>query len=196
MSDFDEREPSRPAGVSRRTDKAYAALFGRFTGTSEASPPANEVLVGREGQRAYLVDLLIGMGRRGSYLITGRRGAGKTCFVQQCISEYEASVFKRFLRASVGRGIWDRVAVVLVWLLLILGALMLSEVALLLMQMTQKRVVLLWFLLVPIAVILHYPAIYAKELCVLAASVCGTEFLMLASSWRRRRRAIDERVGV
>jgi hypothetical protein len=31
---------------------------------------------------------------------------------------------------------------------------------------------------------------------VLAASVCGTEFLMLASSWRRRRRAIDERVGV
>ncbi len=152
---------------SRRTDKTYAALFGRFTGTSEATPPANEVLVGREGQRAYLVDLLISMGRRGSYLITGRRGAGKTSFVQQCISEYRASVFKRFLRASVGRGVWDRFVVVVIWLTLIGGALMLSELLLLLVQMTRLSFAhhhLLWLLVLPLAILLMYPAVYAKEL--------------------------------
>jgi 4-amino-4-deoxy-L-arabinose transferase-like glycosyltransferase len=43
----------------------------------------------------------------------------------------------------------------------------------------------------------YWAATVAFYVRVLAASVCGAEFLMLASSWRRRRRtAIDERVGI
>ena len=111
----------------RFSDKKYVLPFGRYVGSTEVEPPADEVLVGREGQRAYLIDLLISTGRRGAYLVTGHRGAGKTSFVKHCISEYEASVFSRFLRGNVGRGVWDRVLVLLFWMSILLGALLSTE---------------------------------------------------------------------
>ena len=139
--------------------------FGRFVGSSEVGPPADEVLVGRERERAYLIDLLISTGRRGAYLVTGRRGTGKTSFVKHCVAEYEASVFSRFLRANVGRGFWDRALVLVLWLAILTGVLVLSELAQLLVPLARsgaRHSLLLWVVLAPIGVVLLYPCVYAK----------------------------------
>lgn len=157
------KAPNRRSG--RISDRTYVMPFGRFVGSSEVGPPADEVLVGREGQRAYLIDLLISTGRRGAYLVTGRRGAGKTSFVKHCIAEYEASVFSRFLRANVGRGFWDRAIVLGFWMAIIFGALILSELTQLLMppqELGERQSLLRWVLIAPILVGLMYPAVYAR----------------------------------
>jgi len=142
----------------------YVAPFGRYVGSSQVSPRADEVLVGRAGHRAYFIDLLISAGRRGAFLVTGRRGAGKTSFVQHCIAEYEASVFKRFLWNNVGRAFWDRVLVLLFWMVVLLAGLLLSETAELLAGVRRggPHGILLWVVLLPIGVALLFPCVYAR----------------------------------
>ena len=117
-----------------------------------------------EGHRAYFVDLLISSGRKGAFLVTGRRGAGKTSFVRHSIAEYEASVFKRFLKHNVGHAFWDRVLVVLFLALLLLGALLLSEGLQLLTPIVGPgpHRMLLWVILLPIGVALLFPCVYAR----------------------------------
>ena len=68
------------------SERKYAVPFGRYQPGGDVGPPDNEVLVGREGQRAYFIDLLFRMGRRGAFLVTGHRGIGKTSFVKHCLS--------------------------------------------------------------------------------------------------------------
>ena len=152
------------ARYGKFSEKKYALPFGRYVGSAEVRPPANEVLVGRDGQRAYLIDLLISSGRRGAYLITGRRGMGKTSFVKYCIAEYEANVFSRFLRANVGRGFWDRLFVLLFWLAILLGALLTSGLLHLIIdsKTPEGRSTIDWLILIPTGIILLYPCVYAK----------------------------------
>jgi hypothetical protein len=161
-----ENQPaqSENAALPKISNLAYVVPFGRYAGSSEVGPGADEVLVGRAGHRAFFIDLLISSGNRGAFLVTGRRGAGKTSFVHHCISEYEASVFKRFLRHNVGRAFWDRVLVVLFWSVVLLGGLLLSELAQLLAPLANPgpHRMLLWVLLVPIAVVLLFPCVYAR----------------------------------
>lgn len=96
------------------SEEVIAVPFGHYEAGFEQEPPANEVLIGREGQRAYLIDLLMNIGRQGAYLVTGRRGSGKTSFVRHCITEYRSEVFWRYLRSNVGRTLfWDRLLLVL-----------------------------------------------------------------------------------
>ncbi|HET9211053.1 MAG TPA: ATP-binding protein, partial [Thermoanaerobaculia bacterium] len=166
------KKTDEPPG--RFSDKKYLLPFGRYVGSTEVEPPADEVLVGREGQRAYLIDLLISTGRRGAYLVTGHRGAGKTSFVKYCVSEYEASVFSRFLRGNVGRGIWDRVFVLLFWASILVGALLATELVQLFSNSTAGKWddYLTWVLLLPVGIILLYPCVYAKvvlETCIRAS---------------------------
>src|SRR5687768_17456346 len=90
-------------------NREYAVPFGRYEGARPNEYPANEVLIGRERQRARMMDWLLTMGSRGAYLVTGYRGVGKTSFVQFCIKEYEDDVYGRYLQSKVGRGVlWDR----------------------------------------------------------------------------------------
>jgi hypothetical protein len=148
---------------NRFSDKRYLLPFGRYVGTSEVEPPADEVLVGREGQRAYLVDLLISTGRRGAYLVTGRRGTGKTSFVRHCISEYESSVFSRYLRGNVGRGVWDRIFVLFFWLAILAGAMAASEAVQAFARPRAGNMDLASLvLLIPAGILLLYPCVYAK----------------------------------
>lgn len=142
--------------------RRYVVPFGRYVGSTEVEPPADEVLVGREEQRASLIDILISSGRRGSYLVTGRRGTGKTSFVKHCIAEYEESVFSRFLRGNVGRGVWDRLLVVVFWMALLFGALILSELLQLVVPLTGAKDILPWIVFAPIGILLLYPCVYAK----------------------------------
>src|SRR6185295_10354571 len=119
------------------------------------------------------IDLLISTGRRGAYLVTGRRGAGKTSFVKHCISEYEGSVLSRFLRGNVGRGVWDRTLILLFWLAILLGLLLLTELIQFFTHSSREggNTILRWLILAPIGLVLLYPCVYAKvvlEACISA----------------------------
>ena len=78
--------------------------FGRFASRLTSSGE-KKLFIAREKTRALLVDRLISGEGRGAYLVTGRRGVGKTSFVETCLEEYTNSVYMRFLRADHGRGL-------------------------------------------------------------------------------------------
>src|SRR5215213_5433578 len=113
---------------NRFSEQRYAADFGRYEGTRPAENPAHELLVGREGQRAHFLNLLLTVGRKGAYLVTGHRGSGKTAFVKFCLDEYRENVFRRYLRSNVGRRFfWDRLGHLTFGMLIVLGFLLISE---------------------------------------------------------------------
>lgn len=148
--------------------KIYAAPFGRYEAGSEVESPADEVLVGREGQRAYFIDHLLRAGGQGAYLITGHRGVGKTKFVHYCLNEYRKEVFERFLQSNVGRvAFWDRILVLALVAMLLLIALLISELAELISLALDEgggpRNILIWAVLAPLIVLCLYPALFAKE---------------------------------
>lgn len=89
----------------------------------------SRVMVGREGRRAYFIDLLTNHGARGAYLITGRRGMGKSSFVRYCLEEYRRNIFMRFHRSNIGKSVWDWLMLALFVALVAWGAGMLSGVA-------------------------------------------------------------------
>src|SRR6185369_7565511 len=149
------------------SERTYAVPFGRYQPGGDASPQANEVLVGREGQRAYFIDLLFRRGRRGAFLVTGHRGVGKTVFVKHCLEHYRSEVFERFLHSRVGRAtFWDRIGVMLLGILTLFAILMLSEaVEVLTLPLSSGGFerILLWILLAPLAILCVYPLLYARE---------------------------------
>lgn len=151
------------------TDRTYAAPFGRYQAGGEMEPPADEVLVGREGQRAFFIDLLLRAGRRGAYLITGHRGVGKTSFVRYGLAEYEGEVFERFLRSNVGRSIfWDRIMILAMGLVLLTLALMTSQLMELLVRSASgdrnPGNLLLWSLSFLLLIPCLYPLLFAREI--------------------------------
>lgn len=168
----------------RFSKRIYAAPFGRYESGSEVEPPANEVLVGREGQRAYFIDILLKGGRRGAYLITGHRGVGKTNFVRYCLAEYKREVLERFLRGNVGRAtFWDRILLLGLVLVLSVSALMISELAelisLAIEDVSGPRNILLWVVLTPLVILCLYPMLYAADVLqrVLRTARARTEWL-------------------
>jgi|GEM_PF-2924746 len=106
---------------------AVAAPFGRFSQHNRGRSPYNNVLVGREEQRSQLLDLLINAGSRVALLVTGRRGVGKTVFVNHCLREYEQLPYQRFLRSRTGRSPADFLWIVLLALMIATMLLVVSE---------------------------------------------------------------------
>ena len=94
--------------------------FGRFASRLTSSGE-KKLFIAREKTRALLVDRLISGEGRGAYLVTGRRGVGKTSFVEACLEEYTNSVYMRFLRADHGRGLPNVLLTVLFVLALLLA---------------------------------------------------------------------------
>ena len=93
----------------------YSAAFGYYEGIGPEEPPWNQALLGRETQRARLLNLLFNVGGKGAYLVTGHRGSGKTTFVDYCLEEYRRNVFERFLQRNVGRAfLWDRLGLLFI----------------------------------------------------------------------------------
>lgn len=100
--------------------------WGLREGGREVEHPAELSMVGREGHRAYFIDLLHTLGKRGAFLVTGFRGTGKTSFVRYCVDEYDADIGTRILRSSAGRPwFWDKLALLFV----ALGALVIALLA-------------------------------------------------------------------
>ncbi len=170
------------------SDRVFAAPFGRYQSGSDSGAGANEVLVGREEQRSYFIELLLRMGRRGAYLVTGRRGIGKTSFVNYCLAEYRAEVFERFLRSSVGRAFfWDHAGVLLLLLGIIFALLMVSELMELITLAAGwgkgKRPNLLFgLIIIPLALICMYPLLHARELL---GHAFGSMFVKASAASRR-----------
>src|SRR4051812_14917911 len=122
-------EPSAPIH-KEYTRRVYAAPFGRYEGARPNEYPANEVLIGRERERARMMDWLLAFGRRGAYLVTGYRGVGKTSFVNYCIKQYEDDVYGRYLQSRIGRALfWDRPAITAAVPLALLAALLAAQLA-------------------------------------------------------------------
>ncbi len=96
-------ETAAPAAELHISSRKYTIPFGRYEGSDRAPAPAHESMIGRIRQRARLLNLLFTQGRRGAYLITGHRGAGKTSFVEDAIATYRRDVFRRFLRSLDSR---------------------------------------------------------------------------------------------
>ncbi len=102
---------SKNSGESDFSNQRTAIPFGKFESGSDDVFPCNESMVGREGARAKLIDFLINAGARKAILVTGRRGMGKTSFVQYCLHEYEEAHVERYWHSDFGRTILS-----LVWL--------------------------------------------------------------------------------
>lgn len=91
-------------------NQSYGVPFGRYPFKGAAG--SHEPLVGREKQRSRLTRLLLDARQRTSVLITGRRGVGKTTFVDECIADYENLIFRRFLRSRQGKTVLDHITLV------------------------------------------------------------------------------------
>ncbi len=111
-----------PSFVKRILRNQFIVPFGRFRLKRMRQFSNAPILIGREGERAFLVDALTGIGERGAFLITGRRGVGKTTFVENCLFDYRQNVFRRFLGSGVGRSTSDYI-LLLVFALALLGVL-------------------------------------------------------------------------
>lgn len=151
------------------SERTYAVPFGRYQPGGDVGPPDNEVLVGREGQRAYLIDQLFRMGRRGAFLVTGHRGSGKTSFVHHCLRVHRDEVFERFLNSNVGRAtFWDRLGVLVLGFVVLVALAMTSQLIEVLtrpwgMEPPQPLSPLVWILLAPLVLICSFPMLFAGE---------------------------------
>ena len=71
--------------------------------------PRNESMIGRKGQKHYLISWLLEPKKNGSFLITGNRGSGKTSFVNHCVSKYNINLYSRLVQNEVHFKIFDYV---------------------------------------------------------------------------------------
>ncbi|MFO7561202.1 MAG: hypothetical protein R6X02_01060 [Enhygromyxa sp.] len=169
---------SRPTGIRIVTNQQrrravrlrLAVPFGRYLGQSESEPGTQQTLVGREGQRAYFLDLLHNHGPHGAYLVTGQRGAGKSSFVRQALRNFEDDVYSRALRSGVGRPLfWDRLLLWAILLVVIILFLISHEVLNILVELEELRSLprqdrlrsLMWFAILPFAFICASPIVFA-----------------------------------
>lgn len=72
--------------------------FGKFSISGRGKAPFNQVYVGRRKERAAFIELLTHQKNFGAFLISGRRGSGKSSFVEYALEEYRRSSFHRFIR--------------------------------------------------------------------------------------------------
>ena len=133
--------------------------FGRIAG-SRTVEGEKKVFIGREGERALLIDHLCSGNARGAFLITGRRGVGKTSFVEACLEEYTNSLQKRFLRSAHGRRVSDKLMTVFLGILIILFLLTASSLLGLVAHSANTNA-LLYLAVLPLIVVCLLPLLHA-----------------------------------
>ena len=140
--------------------KKFAIPFGRYSINAKNPATTDKILIGREEQRAKFIDLLINMGARGSFLITGRRGMGKSTFVNHCLEEYQSGVYKRYLRSNAGKLLFDPGIALILCTVLILSLIVLSDLSLVLVQASNDSIFAL-LLLFPVGLLCLSPIFYS-----------------------------------
>ncbi len=147
----------------RFSHRTYVADFGSYEGNRRTEEPDNELLVGREAQRARLLNLLFNTAQRGAYLITGHRGSGKTTFVNYCLNEYRFEIFYRYLKSNLGRAfLWDRFGLVIFGVLLFLFGMLVHQ-SLAYLFLLPSRGILHWLAITILTLIACYPFVAAYE---------------------------------
>lgn len=142
-----------------------AIPFGKFESGAEDIFPCNESMVGREGARAKLIDFLTNAGTRKAILVTGRRGMGKTSFVQYCLGEYQEARVERYWHSNFGRSLYS-----FAWLFFIsmLGAsayVIGSQILQILLENTYSgKDHFLWLIISLLAFFISYAFFYAGNL--------------------------------
>lgn len=136
--------------------------FGRFRGDSPKRPPYNQVLVGREKERASFIRQLLNLPKRSAFLITGSRGSGKTRFTDYCLDAYEENLLARYMRTDAGRTFyWDKI---MLFVILFLAAISISLFREITFLVVQPKSFVTIFLAVPFVVIGIIPVVYAEKL--------------------------------
>ncbi len=142
-----------------------AIPFGKFESGSDDVFPCNESMVGREGARAKLIDFLTNAGTRKAILITGRRGMGKTSFVNYCLKEYEEARIERYWRSDIGRTlsawVWLYAISMLCASAFVLGN---SILIILLDNIINRDNYFLWIPLILLVFCLSYPLLHAFKI--------------------------------
>ena len=133
--------------------------FGRVMGNRTVEGE-KKIFIGREGERALLIDHLCSGNARGAFLITGRRGVGKTSFVEACLEEYTNSLQKRFLRSAHGRRVSDKLMTVFLGILIILFLLTASSLLGLVTHAANNNA-LLYLAVLPLIVVCLLPLLHA-----------------------------------
>ena len=159
-------EPPEGAVNSWFSRANYGSAFGYYEGIGREERPWNQALIGREPQRARLLDLLFNVGGKGAYLITGHRGSGKTTFVDYCLEQYQSNVFERFLQRNVGRSfLWDRLGYFLLSVLFLAITVLVHDSLAFMLYATfeKKRIIGLvgWPIIFGLALIAFHPFVLA-----------------------------------
>ena len=153
------------AGSREYSRRVYAVPFGRYEGAKPVAHDGAEVLIGRERERARMLDWLLTLGGRGAYLVTGYRGVGKTSFVNFCLRRYDEDIYGRWLQCSVGRALfWDRCLIVAVLIALPTSLLFAAQIVdILSSQNIDSHVFSLcrWLIVAMLALLPFYPFAYA-----------------------------------
>ena len=142
-----------------------AIPFGKFESGADDIFPCNESMVGRKGARAKLIDFLTNAGTRKAILVTGRRGMGKTSFVQYCLGEYLEARIERYWHSNFGRSLYS-----FAWLFVISmlgGAVYLigSQILQILLENTlDGHNHFLWLIIALLIFFLSFPFIYAGKI--------------------------------
>jgi hypothetical protein len=147
------------------SNQRTAIPFGKYEAGSDDVFPCNETMVGREGARAKLIDFLINAGTRKAILVTGRRGMGKTSFVQYCLREYEDSRVERYWRSNFGRTfeslLWLLVIISLCASVFVMGGRIL-EIFLDQDDFAENR--LFWMPIIALVICFFYPIVIARKI--------------------------------
>lgn len=165
----DNNSPGVSANDMEPVRTHYIIPFGRVPASGDAEPPDNETMVGRESERARFIDMLASRGATGAYLITGRRGIGKSSFVRHCLSEYNAAIFKRFIRGNTGKSFWDMLGLMLFASFIILASIILSSFISIAADLNLNKIIgmrnaLMIVVAFPALLLCLYPILYAWQL--------------------------------
>lgn len=147
------------------TDQHFSLPFGKYQTSADAEEPNHEFMVGRERERAAFIEQLSKIGSRGAFLITGRRGVGKSSFVSYCLRNYRDDVFGRFLTGSVGRTIWDIVSLVILFGFVVISFLLLSEASDYFLEIANNHNEWTVYLVaIPVSLLCFIPILYSFPL--------------------------------
>ena len=136
--------------------RRMVAPFGRYRRHVAKAEVGTSVFVGREGAKAYLVDALTSNARRGAYLVTGRRGVGKSTFVESCVAEADELKYRRYMRRRAGRTLLDQTVLALCVLSLLI--LLTADIEILKAQTSGEYTspIINLFLIIPAVFVLLY----------------------------------------
>lgn len=144
---------------TRLVDKSKFIPFGSYSADRKSTHIANEVLVGREKERASFIQRLLYTGRSGAFLVTGSRGVGKSTFVDYCIDELSKYYSMRVLLSNAGKHLADIFVILVMSCSIAIFPIIISHLLTLKMADFENS----YLIIVPLTFIAIVPLIHSKQ---------------------------------